>query len=35
MGDKISDKNIAENFAEVSLKIFSDFQGPSNRQELQ
>ena len=35
MGDKISDKNIAENFAEVSLKTFSDFQGPSNRQELQ
>ena len=35
MGDKISNKNIAENFAEVSLKTSSDFQGPSNRQELQ
>ena len=35
MADKISKKNIAENSIEVSLKTPSDFQGPSNRQELQ
>ena len=35
MADKISKKNIAENSTEVSLKTPSDFQGPSNCQELQ
>ena len=35
MADKINKKNIAENSTEVSLKTPSDFQGPSNRQELQ
>ena len=35
MADKISKKNIAENFMEISLKTPSDFQSPSNRQELQ
>ena len=35
MADKISKKNIAENSTEVSLKTFSDFQKPSNHQELQ
>ena len=33
--DKISKKNIAENPTEVSLKTPSDFQSPSNCQELQ
>ena len=35
MADKISKKNIAENSTEVTLKTFSDFQKPSNHQELQ
>ena len=35
MADKISKKNIAENSTEVSLKTPSDFQSPSNYQELQ
>ena len=35
MADKICKKNIAENSSEVSLKTFSDFQKPSNHQELQ
>ena len=35
MADKISNKKIAENSAEVSLKISSDFQSPSNGEELQ
>ena len=35
MADKINKKNIAENSTEVSLKTPSDFQSPSNRQELQ
>ena len=35
MVDKVSKKNIAENSTEVSLKTPSDFQSPSNRQELQ
>ena len=35
MADKTSKKNIAENSTEVSLKTPSDFQSPSNRQELQ
>ena len=33
--DKVSNKNIAENSTEVSLKTSSDFQSPSNHQELQ
>ena len=33
--DKITKKNIAENSTEVGLKTPSDFQSPSNRQELQ
>ena len=33
--DKTSKKNIAENSTEVSLKTPTDFQSPSNRQELQ
>ena len=35
MADKTSKKNIAENSTEVSLKTPTDFQSPSNRQELQ
>ena len=35
MTDKISKKNIVENSTEVSLKTSSDFQSPSNCQELQ
>ena len=35
MADKISKKNIAKNSTDVSLKTPSDFQSPSNRQELQ
>ena len=35
MADKINIKNIAEDFSEVRLKTPSDFQGPSNGQELQ
>ena len=35
MADKINKKNIIENSTEVSLKTPSDFQRPSNRQELQ
>ena len=35
MADKISKKNIAENSTTVSLETPSDFQSPSNRQELQ
>ena len=35
MADKINKKNIAENSTVVSLKTPSDFQGPSNHQELQ
>ena len=35
MAEKINKKNIAENSTEVSLKTSSDFQSPSNRQELQ
>ena len=35
MTGKISKKNIVENSTEVSLKTSSDFQSPSNYQELQ
>ena len=35
MADKINKKNIAENSREISLKTPSDFQSPSNREELQ
>ena len=35
MEDKISNKNIAENSTEVSLKTSSDSQSPSNGQGLQ
>ena len=35
MADKISKKKIAENSTDLSLKTSSDFQSPSNRQELQ
>ena len=35
MADKISNKNIAEKSTKISLKTASDFQSPSNRQELQ
>ena len=35
MVDKISNKNIAEKFTKISIKTPSDFQGPSNRQEVQ
>ena len=35
MADKISKKNIAEDSMTVSLETPSDFQSPSNRQELQ
>ena len=35
MVDKISNKNIPEKFTKISLKTPSDFQSPSNRQELQ
>ena len=35
MADKINKKNIIENSTEVSPKTLSDFQSPSNRQELQ
>ena len=33
--DKISNKNIAEKSTKISLKTPSDFQSPSNHQELQ
>ena len=35
MEDQINKKNIAEYSTEVSSKTPSDFQGPSNREELQ
>ena len=35
MADKISNKNIAEKSTKISLKTPSDFQSPSNRQEIQ
>ena len=35
MANKISKKNFAENSTEVSLKTPSDFQSPSNCQEIQ
>ena len=35
MADNLNKKNIAENSTEVSMKTPSDFQSPSNCQELQ
>ena len=35
MVDEISNKNIAEKFTKISIKTPSDFQSPSNRQEVQ